>query len=141
MENDEVSLKFRYWEYADEKLVSSKAFYAHASTVLETKPSGRNFVDLVDEYITSTLTSPSPSSPPLSLIQLGRQPPTSSTNILFSTSELECWIKDTEKTKTIETERRKRIQEKEEEKQENGKKRRRIKDARKRDLLKLLEGM
>lgn len=121
--------------------MTSKAFYAHASTVLETKPSGRNFVDLVDEYITSTLTSPSPSSPPLSLIQLGRQPPTSSTNILFSTSELECWIKDTEKTKTIETERRKRIQEKEEEKQENGKKRRRIKDARKRDLLKLLEGM
>ncbi|KEQ67499.1 uncharacterized protein M437DRAFT_37432 [Aureobasidium melanogenum CBS 110374] len=122
--------------------MTSKAFYAHASTSLETKPSGRNFVDLVDEYITTVLTSSSSSpSPPLSLIQLGRQPPNASTNILFSTSELECWVQDTEKTKTIETERRKRIQEKEEEKQENGKKRRRIKDAKKRNLLELLEGM
>ncbi|CAD0106539.1 unnamed protein product, partial [Aureobasidium uvarum] len=80
------------------------------------KPSGRNYLDVVNEYITSALTSssPSPSSPslPLSLIQLGRQPPTASTNILFTTNEIECWIRDDEQSRAIEAERKKRIQRK-----------------------------
>ncbi|CAD0085773.1 unnamed protein product [Aureobasidium mustum] len=130
--------------------MNSRAFYAHADTALEDKPSGRDFVDLVDGYVKSGLTAPSltsspssSSSPttPLCLVQLGRQPPTASTNILFTTNEIECWVKDDEQSKAIEEETRKRVQEKEEAKQENGKKRRKIKEAKQRDLLQLLEGM
>lgn len=83
---------------------------------------------------------PSP-TPALSFIQLGRQPPTASTNILFNKNEIECWVKDDEQSKVIEDERRKRVQEKEEAKQENGKKRRKIKEAKRRDLFQLLENM
>ncbi|CAD0082194.1 unnamed protein product, partial [Aureobasidium vineae] len=126
--------------------MTSKAFYAHAEAMLEDKPSGKNYLDVVNEYITSTLASSShsassTSSPPLSLIQLGRQPPTASTNILFTTNEIECWVKDDEQNRVIEAERKKRVQEKDEAKQKNGMKRMKIKEAKKRVLFQLLEGM
>jgi hypothetical protein len=97
----------------------------------------------VDSYITTSLCSTS-SATPLSLIQLGRQAPTLSTNILFTTQEIECWGKDAEQSERDETQeeaKRKQTANEEEAKQENGKKRRRVKEAKKRDLLKMLEGM
>jgi hypothetical protein len=131
------------------------SFYAHASSILEISPRGKNYLDVVNSFITTSLTSTSTSTSststsasatptPLSLIQIGRQPPTSSTNILFSTQEIECWVKEEgqEAGKAQELEKRMRKKDEEEEtKQENGKKRRRIKEAKKRDLLELLRGM
>jgi hypothetical protein len=96
-------------------------------------------LDVVDSYITTSV-----NSTPLSLIQLGRQSPTLSTNILFTTQEIECWVRDSEgneREKIQEEAKRKQIRDEEEAKQENGKKRRRVKEAKKRDLLKMLEGM
>ncbi|KAI4720485.1 hypothetical protein E4T48_03221, partial [Aureobasidium sp. EXF-10727] len=124
------------------KRTNSDSFFAYVEARLRDTPNGRKYLDLVDTYIISNLTSAS-SSPtiPLSLIQLGRQPPTASTNSLFSADEIQCWVKDAEQTRTMEAERKKREQETEGAKQEDGKKKRRIKDAKKRDLLQLLEGM
>jgi hypothetical protein len=144
-------------------LYNRNAFFAHATTILETSPRGKNYLDVVESFITTSLTSTSTSltsasstasasaptsasvnPTPLSLIQIGRQPPTSSTNILFSTQEIECWVRDTEVNeagKAQEQEKRTRNKVEEEAKQENGKKRRRIKEAKKRDLLELLGGM
>jgi hypothetical protein len=100
-------------------------------------------LDVVDSYITTSLCSTS-STTPLSLIQLGRQAPTLSTNVLFTTQEIECWVRDSEQSerdKMQEEAKRKQTRDDGEAKQENGKKRRRIKEAKKRDLLKMLEGM
>jgi hypothetical protein len=153
------------------------SFFAHATTILETSPRGKNYLDVVESFITTSLTSTSISTPtasastsvtftsaspsvtptPLSLIQIGRQPPTSSTNILSSTQEIECWVRDCEQSEHSEQgklsgrgtngregleveEKRTRKKDEEETKQENGKKRRRIKEAKKRDLLELLGG-
>lgn len=125
---------------------NSSAFYSHADAILQDRPLGRNYIDVVTEYLTSSIaTSASPSTtaynPPLSLIQLGRQSPTFETNILHSINEIECWIRDDEETKNIEQQRKRMVAEREEEKQEVGKKKRRIKEAKRRDLLGLLEGM
>jgi hypothetical protein len=145
-------------------LYNRNAFYAHVNSILETSPRGKNYLDVVESFITTSLTSTSISTPtasastsvtftsaspsvtptPLSLIQIGRQPPTSSTNILFSTQDIECWVRDTEVNeadKAQEQEKRTRNKVEEEAKQENGKKRRRIKETKKRDLLELLGGM
>ena len=115
------------------------SFFAHADTILETSPRGRNYLDVVNSFITSSITSI-----PLSLLQIGRQPPTLSTNVLLTTHEIECWVKDSEQSegdKMKKLEKRKQKQDEEDAKQENGKKRRKIKEAKKRDLLALLEGM
>ena len=98
---------------------------------------------MVNSYITTSLCSTSFTTP-LSLIQLGRQAPTLSTNILFTTQEIECWVKDAEQSERDETQgeaKRKQTANEEEAKQENGKKRRRVKEAKRRDLMALLEGM
>lgn len=127
------------WECVHLTKVNRKSFFAHADNILETSPRGRNYLDVVNSFITSSVTST-----PLSLLQIGRQSPTHSTNVLLSTQELECWVKDAEQSegdKLQEAEKRKQKQDEEEAKQENGKKRRRIKEAKKRDLLALLEGM
>ncbi|THV99079.1 hypothetical protein D6D26_06128 [Aureobasidium pullulans] len=126
--------------------MTSSAFYSHADVILQDRPLGKNYIDVVTEYLTSTIATPaSPSTttynPPLSLIQLGRQSPTFETNILHSINEVECWIRDDEKTKNIEQQRKRMVAEREGEKQEAGKKRKRIKEAKRRDLLGLLEGM
>jgi len=92
----------------------------------------------VNSFITDSITST-----PLSLIQLGRQAPTLSTNVLLTTREIECWVKDSEPSEAVKIEelrKRQQARDVEEAKQENGKKRRRIKEAKKRDLLALLEG-
>ncbi|KAL2035493.1 hypothetical protein VTO58DRAFT_101411 [Aureobasidium pullulans] len=126
--------------------MTSSAFYSHADVILQDRPLGKNYIGVVTEYLTSTVATPaSPSTttynPPLSLIQLGRQSPTFETNILHSINEVECWIRDDEKTQKVEQQRKRMVAEREEEKQEAGKKRRRIKEAKRRDLLGLLEGM
>ncbi|TIA75738.1 hypothetical protein D6C83_00226 [Aureobasidium pullulans] len=124
----------------------SSAFYSHADVILQDRPLGKNYIGVVTEYLTSTIATPaSPSTttynPPLSLIQLGRQSPTFETNNLHSINEVECWIRYDEKTQKGEQQRKRMVAEREEEKQEVGKKRRRIKEAKRRDLLGLLEGM
>lgn len=122
----------------------SSAFYSHVDAILQDRPLGKNYIDVVTSYLTSTIATPSSTTaynPPLSLIQLGRQSPTFETNILHSINEVECWIRDDEKTKDIEQQRKRLVAEREEDKQEVGKKRRRIKEAKRRDLLGLLEGM
>ncbi|THX26136.1 hypothetical protein D6D10_09777 [Aureobasidium pullulans] len=126
--------------------MTSSAFYSHADAILQDRPLGKNYIDVVTSYLTSTIATPaSPSTttynPPLSLIQLGRQSPTFETNILHSINEVECWIRDDEKTQKVEQQRKRMVAEREEEKQEAGKKRKRIKEAKRRDLLGLLEGM
>ena len=93
----------------------------------------------MNSFVTDSITST-----PLSLIQIGRQAPTLSTNVLLTTQEVECWIKDSEPSEAIKIEelrKRQQARDVEDAKQENGKKRRRIKEAKKRDLLALLEGM
>lgn len=122
----------------------SSAFYSHADVILQDRPLGKNYIDVVTSYLTSTIATPSSTTtynPPLSLIQLGRQSPAFETNILLSINEIECWIRDDEKTQKVEQQRKRMIAEREEEKQEVGKKKRRIKEAKRRDLLGLLEGM
>ncbi|CAD0022147.1 unnamed protein product, partial [Aureobasidium pullulans] len=126
--------------------MTSSAFYSHADVILQDRPLGKNYIGVVTEYLTSTIATPaSPSTttynPPLSLIQLGRQSPTFETNILHSINEVECWIRDDEKTQKVEQQRKRMVAEREEDKQEVGKKRKRIKEAKRRDLLGLLEGM
>lgn len=119
--------------------VNRNSFFAHADNILETSPRGRNYLDVVNSFITSSV-----ASTPLSLLQIGRQSPTLSTNVLLNTQEIECWVKHAEQSeveKTKELEKKKQKQDEEEAKHENGKKRRRIKDAKKMDLLALLEGM
>ncbi|TIA25494.1 hypothetical protein D6C81_01698 [Aureobasidium pullulans] len=124
--------------------MTSSAFYSHADVILQDRPLGKNYIDVVTSYLTSTIATPSSATtynPPLSLIQLGRQSPTFETNILHSINEVECWIRDDEKTQKFEQQRKRMVAEREGEKQEAGKKRRRIKEAKRRDLLGLLEGM
>ncbi|KAI5212887.1 hypothetical protein E4T38_00121 [Aureobasidium subglaciale] len=139
--------------------MTSKAFYAHTDTILEAHPLGRSYLDIVTTFLTSLVSSPaapssSPSRPtplpplspspitiPLSLIQLGRQPPSQSTNVLLDTQEIACWVKDTDESRKLAEEKRKRGVDKEERKMEGGKRVRRIKEAKRRDLLGLLEGM
>ncbi|THY10843.1 hypothetical protein D6D01_09143 [Aureobasidium pullulans] len=124
--------------------MTSSAFYSHADAILQDRPLGKNYIDVVTSYLTSTIAAPSSTTthnPPLSFIQLGLQSPTFGTNIFHSINEVECWIRDDEKTKDIEQQRKRMVAEREEEKQEVGKKRRRIKEAKRRDLLGLVEGM
>ncbi|KAH0283710.1 hypothetical protein M436DRAFT_36484 [Aureobasidium namibiae CBS 147.97] len=119
--------------------ITKNAFFAHADTTLESSPRGRNYLDVMNSFIASSV-----SSTPLSLIQIGRQAPTLSTNVLLTTQEIECWVKDSEPSEAVKIEelrKRQQARDVEEAKQENGKKRRRIKEAKKRDLLALLEGM
>ncbi|THX05990.1 hypothetical protein D6D13_06819 [Aureobasidium pullulans] len=120
------------------------AFYSHADAILQDRLLGKNYIDVVTSYLTSTIATPSSTTaynPPLSLIQLGRQSPTFETNILHSINEVECWIRDDEKTQKFEQQRKRMVAEREGEKQEAGKKRKRIKEAKRRDFLGLLEGM
>ncbi|KAI5246069.1 hypothetical protein E4T43_02877 [Aureobasidium subglaciale] len=116
--------------------MTSKAFYAYTDTILEAHPLGRNYLDIVTAFLTSLVSSPaapsfSPSHPtplpplspapitlPLSLIQLGRQPPSQSTNVLFNAQGIECWVKDTAESRELAEEQRKRGVEKEEQKVE-----------------------
>jgi hypothetical protein len=58
--------------------------------------------------------------------------------MLFTMEEVECWVRDTE---TKGQEKRELIPENGEVKQEDGRKRRKIKDAKKKDFMGLLEGM
>jgi hypothetical protein len=69
-----------------------------------------------------------------------------STNVLFNTQEIECWIKDEQsengrREMVRESEKRKQAKDDEDTRHEIGKKRRKVKEAKKRDLLALLEGM
>ncbi|TIA44007.1 hypothetical protein D6C79_06655 [Aureobasidium pullulans] len=107
--------------------MTSSAFYSHADVILQDRPLGKNYIDVVTSYLTSTIATPSSTTaynPPLSLIQLGRQSPTFETNILHSINEVECWIRDDEKTQKVEQQRKRMVTEREEDKQEVGKKRR-----------------
>jgi hypothetical protein len=90
-------------------------------------------LDIVESYITASV-----AGTPLSFIQIGRQSPTLSTNVLFDVEGVECWVRDTE---TKGEDKRKQTRDHEETKPEDGKKRRKIKDAKKGDFMGLLGGM
>ncbi|KAI5204815.1 hypothetical protein E4T39_03427 [Aureobasidium subglaciale] len=138
--------------------MTGKAFYAYADTILEAHPLGPNYLDIVTAFLISLVHSPTTSTPvssspipppflpssitlPLSFVQLGRQIPSQSTNILFNVQEIECWIRDTEESRILTEEKRKRGMEREKRKVDGGKRVRRIKEGKRRDLLELWEGM
>ncbi|KAI4833853.1 hypothetical protein E4T44_09182, partial [Aureobasidium sp. EXF-8845] len=113
--------------------MSTKDFYTHAETILDSLPQRRkNYLDIVESYITARVPLTA-----LSFIQMGRQSPTLSTNILFDMREVECWIIDAE---TKGEDKRIRIRDCEDARQEDGK-RRRIKDTNKKDFMGLLGEM
>jgi hypothetical protein len=110
--------------------------------ILESSPQrqqGKNYLDVVERYITACVPLT-----PLSFIQIGKQSPTLSTNILFDVKEVECWVRDTGtkgEDKTKGQEKSEMLRDYGDARQEIGTKRRKIKDANKKDFMGLLEGM